>query len=63
MTIKSKYSIKLILSFEIDKVICEFVDKVLLNLDYTCSKVKNRTVARTYLNIIETLEYESSTLN
>lgn len=57
--ITKAYGIKLIKPVGVDEDNWEFAGKVLSDLDYVCSKVKNKAVTRTYLNVLEKLEYEN----
>ncbi|ANQ81932.1 RNA-guided endonuclease InsQ/TnpB family protein [Staphylococcus pseudintermedius] len=53
------YGIKLIKPVGVDEGDWDFAGKVLRDLDYICFRVKNKAATRTYMNVIEKLEYEN----
>ncbi|EKI4464059.1 transposase [Staphylococcus pseudintermedius] len=53
------YGIKLIKPVGVDEGDWDFAGKVLRDLDYACFRVKNKAATRTYMNVIEKLEYEN----
>lgn len=56
--VTKSYSIKLIKPVGVDEGNWEFAGQVLSDLDYVCYRVKNKAATKTYMNLMEKLEYE-----